>query len=361
MVPPLLIERTFHENIVSNLESSKPIQANTLDQLRGNKPAGKMTKLNRRDALRLIGIGATSIVGAASCSLVATTSKMRGNQTDQATSGPIQTKKIPSTSEALPIIGLGTWQTFDVGPAPAERQPLQEVLAEFSATGGKLIDSSPMYGKSEEVAGELTAKLDLRPKLFIATKVWTQGKAEGVRQMEESMRKLKAAKIDLMQVHNLVDVDSHLQTLGEWKRMGRVRYVGVTHYTAGAYDAVEQVMTSRKIDFVQINYSVNERDAERRLLPLAADRGIAVIANRPFSGGDLFNRLRGKPLPSWASEIDCQSWAQILLKFVVSHPVITCAIPATSKVTHLKDNMKAGLGRMPDAGLRTRIATELGG
>jgi diketogulonate reductase-like aldo/keto reductase len=269
------------------------------------------------------------------------------------------TKNIPSTGEAVPAIGLGTWQTFDVGSTQAERQPLEDVLAEFSAAGGKLIDSSPMYGKSEEVVGDLSAKLQLRQKLFIATKVWTQGKAEGVRQMEESLRKLRADPIDLMQVHNLVDVDSHLETLSEWKRKGRVRYVGVTHYTPSALDAVQQIITSRTIDFVQINYSVSEREAEKRLLPSAADRGVAVIANKPFAGGDLFSRLRSKPLPSWAGEIDCESWAQILLKFVISHPAITCAIPATSNVVHLRDNMKAGLGRLPNQELRTRIANEL--
>jgi diketogulonate reductase-like aldo/keto reductase len=267
------------------------------------------------------------------------------------------TKKIPATGEAIPVIGMGTWQTFDVGAS--ERQPLEAVLAEFAAIGGKLIDSSPMYGKSEEVVGDLSTKLQLRPKLFVATKVWTQGKSEGVRQMEDSLSKLHADPIDLMQVHNLVDVDSHLETLSEWKRKGRVRYVGVTHYTVSAYDAVEKVISSRKLDFLQINYSVNERDAEQRLLPLAQDRGLAVIANRPFAGGNLFSRLRSKPLPSWASEIDCQSWAQILLKFVVSHPAITCAIPATSNIDHLKDNMRAGFGRMPGAELRKRIASEI--
>jgi diketogulonate reductase-like aldo/keto reductase len=217
-----------------------------------------------------------------------------------------------------------------------------------------------MYGKSEEVVGDINAKLGLRQKLFIATKVWTQGKAAGINQMEDSMRKLRAEPIDLMQVHNLVDVGTHLDTLTEWKRKGRVRYIGVTHYTASAHDAVAQVIASRAVDLIQINYSVGERDAERRLLPLAMERGVAVIANRPFAGGDMFSRLRSKALPAWAAEIDCESWAQVLLKFVISHPAITCAIPATSKVTHLRDNMKAGYGRLPDKELRTRIAGEVG-
>ena len=289
------------------------------------------------------------------------------------------TKPIPKTGEAIPVIGMGTWQTFDVGRSPEARRPLEEVLAEFSdseppavaggpkQTARKLIDSSPMYGNSEEVVGDLSAKLGLRQKLFMATKVWTQGKDAGIRQMEESMRKLlseppavagghSASPIDLMQVHNLVDVDTHLQTLADWQRRGRVRYLGVTHHTTSAYDAVARVIAAHKLDFLQINYSVSEREAERQLLPMAQERGLAVIANRPFAGGEVFSRLARKPLPSWASEIDCTSWAQLMLKFVISHPAITCAIPATSKVEHLRDNMQAGFGRMPDAKLRARIS-----
>lgn len=267
-------------------------------------------------------------------------------------------KPIPSTGETLPAIGLGTWQTFDVSSSAGERAPLEEVLHEFSALGGRLIDSSPMYGNSEEVAGDLAAKLGLRSKLFIATKVWTSGKSDGIAQMEDSMKKLRAKPIDLMQVHNLLDVENHLHTLKQWKQQGIVRYIGVTHYTAGAHEAVAKAIASHPIDFVQINYSIAERDAERRLLPLAQERGVAVIANRPFAGGDVFRRLRSKPLPSWAADIDCTSWAQLLLKFVVSHPAMTCAIPATAKVTHLRDNMQAGLGRMPDEKMRQRIAAE---
>jgi diketogulonate reductase-like aldo/keto reductase len=320
-----------------------------------------MTEINRRDALRLIGAGVVSLSAATSCSPRGTTSG-----TDKVTGPaaplpptPIITRRIPSSGEMVPVIGLGTWQTFDVGSAPAGRQPLEEVLGAFTEMGGKLIDSSPMYGNSEEVVGDISAKLGLRQKLFVATKVWTQGKVAGVTQMEDSMRKLRANPVDLMQVHNLVDVGTHLDTLTDWKRKGRVRYIGVTHYTAGGHDAVAQVISSRAVDFIQINYSVGEREAERRLLPLAMERGVAVIANRPFAGGDLFSRLRSKALPPWAAEIDCESWAQVLLKFVISHPAITCAIPATSKVTHLRDNMKAGYGRLPDEALRTRIAGEV--
>jgi len=268
----------------------------------------------------------------------------------------IITRPIPSSGEKLPVIGLGTWQTFDVDASASARAPLRDVLEAFAAVGGRVIDSSPMYGNSELVAGDLISALGLRSKLFIATKVWTRGKAAGVRQMEESMRLLRAHPIDLMQVHNLVDVETHLETLAEWKRAGRVRYVGITHYTASAHDALVRLIQSRKdIDFVQVNYSVGERDAERRVLPAARERGVAVIANRPFAAGDLFRRVRSRPLPSWASGIDCESWAQILLKWVVSHPAITCAIPATSRVDHLRDNMRAAFGRLPDEGLRGRI------
>ena len=276
---------------------------------------------------------------------------------------PMTTRKIPSSGELLPVIGMGTWQTFDVGADPAVRASLEGVLREFVALGGKLIDSSPMYGKSEEVAGELIAKTGLREKMFVATKVWTSGKAAGVTQMEDSLKKLKitAAKpIELMQVHNLLDVDTHLRTLADWKREGRVRYVGVTHYTTGGYDAVAKVIAANTVDFLQINYSIGEREAEQRLLPLARERGIAVIINRPFAGGELIRQLRATPLPSFAAEIDCTSWAQLMLKFVISHPSVTCAIPATSRFEHLRDNMAAGTGRMPDEKMRARIAASVG-
>ena len=269
-------------------------------------------------------------------------------------------RRIPSSGELLPVIGLGTWQSFDVGADPAARAPLEAVLREFVALGGKVIDSSPMYGRSETVAGDLIAKLAVREKLFIATKVWTSGKAAGIAQAEDSMRKLRAKPIELLQVHNLLDVETHLRTLREWKSEGRVRYIGVTHYTAGAYDAVAKVISTYPVDFLQINYSVGEREAERRLLPMARERGIAVLVNRPFAGGELFRRLRDTPLPGWAAEIDCASWGQSMLKFVISHPSVTCAIPATSKIEHLRDNMGAGLGLMPDEKMRARIAASVG-
>lgn len=307
-----------------------------------------MTDMSRRDALRLIGVGVAGLATAAS----------GAKATQQASAAPILTRRIPSSGETVAVIGLGTWQTFDVGPTPAERTPLQEVLGTFVALGGKVVDSSPMYGRSEEVVGDLAAKLGLRSKLFVATKVWTSGKTSGIEQMEASMRKLRTGVIDLMQVHNLVDACTHLDTLREWKHEGRVRYLGVTHYTAGSHDDVARVIADQPLDFVQINYSVGEREAARRLLPLALERGVAVIANRPFAGGELFRRLRSRAVPAWAAEIECDSWPQLLLKFVVSHPAITCAIPATSKVAHLRDNMKAGYGRLPDEELRARIAAE---
>ncbi|MEA2329216.1 MAG: hypothetical protein QOE68_4175 [Thermoanaerobaculia bacterium] len=270
------------------------------------------------------------------------------------------TRRIPSTNEELPVIGVGTWQTFDVGSSPAERAPLVEVVREFVALGGRVIDSSPMYGRSEEVAGEIAAGLRVRSKLFLATKVWTSGRSAGIAQMEESMRRLRSSTVDLMQVHNLVDVETHLATLRDWKRAGRIRYLGITHYTASAYAEVEKVLRRDAVDFLQINYSAAERDAERRILPLARERGVAVIANRPFAEGALLRRLGARPLPDWAGEVDCTSWAQLLLKFVISHPAITCAIPGTSKLKHLQDNVGAAYGRMPDEALRSRIAAAIG-
>lgn len=267
-------------------------------------------------------------------------------------------RAIPSSGETLPVIGMGTWQTFDVGNDRAARVPLRAVLDEFVVLGGAMVDSSPMYGSAEQVVGDLAAELYLRPKLFIATKVWTTGMREGISQMNDSMRKLRAAPIDLMQVHNLVDVDTHLDTLDEWKRQKRVRYTGVTHYTKSAHAAVARVLEARPVDFVQINYSVAEREAEKRVFPVARDRGVAVIVNRPFASGALLHRLASKPVPSWAAEIDCDSWAQLLLKFVVSHPDVTCVIPATSDLGHLRDNVRAGEWRIPDAELRERIARE---
>jgi diketogulonate reductase-like aldo/keto reductase len=245
------------------------------------------------------------------------------------------------------VIGLGTWQTFDVGRSERDRAPLREVLAEFVRLGGRLVDSSPMYGRSEEVIGDLATELGIREQLFIATKVWTNGREAGIRQMEESERKLRG-RIDLMQVHNLVDVDTHLATLREWKAAGRIGAIGITHYHAGAHLDLARVLARGGIDFVQLNYSVAEREAERRILPYAAERGVKVIVNRPFGEGSVLRRVKNRPVPDGFA-----SWAEALLSFVISHPAVTYAIPATSSVEHLRQNMRA---RVVDEETRKRIA-----
>jgi aryl-alcohol dehydrogenase-like predicted oxidoreductase len=271
----------------------------------------------------------------------------------------MQTRPIPSTGVRLPVVGCGTWRTFDVGSGATERAPLAEVLRVLFEAGGSVIDSSPMYGAAEGVVGDLLNAAQTRDKAFIATKVWTRGRAQGVAQMQESMKRLRADRIELMQVHNLLDWRTHLATLRAWKREGRITYLGVTHYTSTAYAELEAVLRAEKLDFVQLNYAINDRAAEQRLLPLAADRGIAVLVNQPFGGGDLIRSLRTRPLPDWAGEIGCESWAQILLKFVLGHPAVTCVIPGTSRPQHMRDNARAGSGRMPDEALRKRMAAAL--
>jgi len=262
------------------------------------------------------------------------------------------TRAIPASGERLPVIGLGTWQTFDVGGDAGARAPLREVLKLF-AKG--VVDSSPMYGSSESVAGDLIAELKLREQLFVATKVWTQGRDDGIRQMETSFRRLRVKQMDLMQVHNLVDVSTHAITLRKWKEEKRVRYVGITHYTSSAYGAVERELKANPGDFLQINYSLGEREAEKRILPLAHEKQVAVIVNRPFQEGTLFQRTKSRPLPPWAKEYDINSWAQYFLKWIVSHPAVTCAIPGTGRPDHMRDNLVAGHGRVPDAKGRRRL------
>jgi diketogulonate reductase-like aldo/keto reductase len=264
-------------------------------------------------------------------------------------------RAIPSSGEQVPVIGLGTWQTFDVGPEPSRRAELGRVLAAFVEGGGRVVDTSPMYGQAETVLGDLIEAAGLRDRLFVATKVWTSGRNEGVRQMESSLRKLRTASVDLMQVHNLVDVEAHLATLEGRKRDGRVRYVGITHYTAGGHEPLARLVESRSLDFIQVNYSVGEPEAERRLLPLARERGVAVLVNRPFGGGGLLRRLHGRPVPGWAAELGCRTWSQLLLKWVIAHSAVTCAIPATSQAAHLLDNLEAGDGPLPDERQRAMI------
>lgn len=267
-------------------------------------------------------------------------------------------RAIPSSGEQLGIIGCGTWQTFDVGAAAEDRKRLADVLQIMFDAGGSVVDSSPMYGRSEAVTGDLLTQMGKHDRAFVATKVWTRGAAEGVRQMEESMRLLQHKRIELMQIHNLVDWRTHLKTLRAWKAEGRIKYLGITHYTESAFGELEAIMKAEKLDFVQLNYSLGDRAAEARLLPLAAERGIAVLVNQPFGGGGLLRSLADKPLPAWANDIGCASWAQVLLKYVVSHPAVTCAIPGTSRPEHMRDNVAAGMGIVPDAAMRRRMADE---
>ena len=266
------------------------------------------------------------------------------------------TRKIPSTGEDIPAVGLGTWQVFDAGNDQTARAPLRTVISEFSRAGGKMIDSSPMYGSAESVAGDLVAELGLREKLFIATKVWTSGREEGIKQMETSFRRLKVKQMDLMQIHNLLDVSVHTKTINDMKAKGRIRYTGITHYTSSAYAEVEKWLNQEKYDFLQINYSLAERESEKRILEICKNRNIAVIANRPFAEGAMFRRVRGKPLPPWVAEIGVSSWAQYFLKWIVGHPAVTCVIPGTGKPEHVADNVAAGFGALPDEGMRRKMA-----
>ena len=277
-------------------------------------------------------------------------------QMSQSTEPASITRPIPSSGEHLPVIGLGTWQTFDVGEDARARAPLREVLTAFAAGGAKLIDSSPMYGSSESVVGDLVSELALRAQLFLATKVWTSGREEGIRQMEQSFRRLRVERLDLMQIHNLLDAATHTRTLEGWKQAGRVRYVGITHYTSSAYREVERWLKGGNYDFLQINYSLDEPEAAERLLPLAREKGVAVIVNRPFGKGSMFRRTRGKPLPGWARELGIASWAQYFLKWIIAHPAVTCAIPGTGKPEHVKDNLGAAHGALPDSATRDRMA-----
>ncbi len=270
----------------------------------------------------------------------------------------MQRRSIPSSGEQLGIIGCGTWQTFDVGAAAEDRKRLADVLQVLFDAGGSVVDSSPMYGRSEAVTGDLLTQLGMHERAFVATKVWTRGATEGVRQMEDSMRLLQHKRIELMQIHNLVDWRTHLKTLRGWKESGRIKYLGITHYTESAFGELEAIMRAEKLDFVQLNYSLDDRAAEARLLPLAAERGIAILVNQPFGGGGLLRGLADRPLPAWAGEIGCASWAQVLLKYVISHPAVTCAIPGTSKPQHMRDNAAAGMGVMPDVAMRRRMADE---
>jgi aryl-alcohol dehydrogenase-like predicted oxidoreductase len=308
--------------------------------------------LTRRQFLALSGSAGACAALSAALGPAAGQDRVRG-------SDRMLTRKIPRTGEALPVIGLGTWQTFDVGTSAEERRPLAEVLRAFLEAGGRAIDSSPMYGRAEQVTGDLVAGLAGAPRPFVATKVWTRGKRAGEAQIRESMRRLRAEPLDLLQIHNLLDWEAHLPTLRDLKAEGRIRYVGVTHYARSAFGELERLLRSENLDFVQLPYSAMTREAERRLLPAAAETGTAVLVMRPFEEGALFRAARGKPLPDFAAELGATSWSELFLKFILAHPAVTAVLPATSKPAHLAENVRAGFGPLPDERLRARIVDAL--
>lgn len=271
---------------------------------------------------------------------------------------PLITRALPASGERLPVVGLGTWQVFDVAAGSAQFAEAHATLNAFVAGGGRVVDSSPMYGRSENVLGDLLHSETLRDKLFVATKVWTHGQREGVAQMRDSMAKLKLDQLDLMQVHNLTDTDAHLDTLAAWKKEGRVRLTGITHYHAGAHRALEAALRKHRVDVVQVNYSLAEPEAERALLDVCAERNTAVIINRPFAEGALFRQVRGKAVPGWArDELGVHSWAQFFLKWILGHPAVTVVIPGTRNPQHVMDNLAAARGTLPDVAQRERMRT----
>ncbi len=281
------------------------------------------------------------VVALAGCSLPI-------NLTAMSLADEIMKRKIPSSGELLPSVGLGTWQSFDVGDNQAAREPLKEVLQALISNGGTVIDSSPMYGSSERVIGELSEDMGITSQLFCATKVWTSGQKSGMRKMDRSIDLMRKQPLDLMQVHNLQDWQTHLKTLVDWKEQGKIRYTGITHYVESAYSKMENIMKNYPIDFIQLNYSLATRTAEKSILPLALEKGIAVLVNRPYEGGSLFRSVKTKKIPDWAKELDINSWGQFFLKYILSNPAVTCVIPGTSKPHHMLDNMGAGFGPLPD-------------
>lgn len=292
-------------------------------------------QVNRRKALKLVG----ALTGAAFVmpSLLAFDTNA------------LMKRKIPSSGENLPVVGLGTWQTFDVDTDKQQRIELANVLQEMRALGGAMIDSSPMYGTSERVVGDLAKQLGISDDFFYATKVWTSGQNAGIEQMKTSMRKMQRKQMDLMQIHNLVDWGTHIKTLRDWKAEGRIRYWGLTHYTNDSHAKLINLINQKQPDFVQFNYSINERHAEQKLLDVAKEKGVAVIINRPYDGGNLFRMVKGKTLPVWCADLDITSWGQYFLKYIIAHDAVNCVIPGTSTVKHVIDNMHAGYGRMPTA------------
>jgi aryl-alcohol dehydrogenase-like predicted oxidoreductase len=301
--------------------------------------------ITRRRAVKLIGATTASV-----CLPIGSSSRLF------AAEGSPLMRAIPSTGEKLPVIGLGSAVTFDVPSNSPKTNDITEVITRFVKRGGKVIDSSPMYGNAESLIGQIAAKSGVSKSLFIATKVWTLGKEAGIQQMERSLDRFQTRTIDLMQVHNLVDVGIQMSTLRDWKSKGRIRYTGITYSEPKGFAEIERNMKSQRPDFVQINYSIADRGAAQRILPLAQELRMGVLINRPFGSGGVIKAVSGRPLPPWAVEFDCHSWAQFLLKWVVSHPAVTCVIPATNNPQHLEDNMGAGFGRLPDAKTRLRMA-----
>jgi aryl-alcohol dehydrogenase-like predicted oxidoreductase len=340
-----------------------------------------MVTLSRRDVLRLAttsgivvcapALAAPALARGAAPAPTAT-SRPTPMPTQQPPSGPqtpqgagnhpaMNTRLIPRTKQPLPTVGLGTWQAFDVDPSA--RAPLVEVMRQFLAAGGRVIDSSPMYGRAEGIVGDVLADLGAIGTPFLATKVWTRGKREGIAEMERSRQRMAGGQgsrgIDLMQIHNLLDWQTHLPVLREMKQAGKIRYLGVTHYSHGELPQIERMMRSEALDFIQVPYNLADRAVEARVLPAAADTGTAVLVMRPFEEGALFRQVKGKPLPGWAADLDCTSWAQIFLKFILGHPAVTCPIPATADPKHLADNIRAGFGRLPDAAQRRAMIAAL--
>ncbi|MBT8304413.1 MAG: aldo/keto reductase [Bacteroidia bacterium] len=306
-----------------------------------------MSAYTRREASKLLGAAALGTLIMPSLAFTNARSIMK--------------RKIPSSGEKLPVVGLGTWQTFDVGNNAEKRAQLSQVLLKMKELGGAMIDSSPMYGTSESVVGDLTKQQGIQDHFFYATKVWTSGKAAGISQMQDSFNKMKRTQMDLMQIHNLVDWQTHVKTLREWKESGKIRYWGFTHYTNSSHETLAKLIKSEQPDFVQFNYSINERHAEISLLNVAKDQGTAVIINRPYDGGSLFRKTKNKALPEWCKDIDINSWGQFFLKYILSHEAVNCVIPGTSKVKHVVDNMNAGYGRLPDSSERKKMINYLTG
>jgi len=304
------------------------------------------TNIDRRSLVKLMAAG--TIAAAAPAGLRAA---------DVSAAVPrMATRKVPRSGEALPVIGMGSSNTFDVGDDAASRAPLGEVMRGFVAGGGTVIDTSPMYGRAETVLGDLIHELGLRPRLWLATKVWTRGRAAGAAQIEQSYTRLRTERLELLQIHNLLDWREHVPTIRALQESGKLRYSGITHYRADAHAELESVLGAERFDWLQVNYSLAEPEAGTRLLPFCRDKGIAVMVNRPFADGALFARVRGKPLPAWAAEIGCASWGQFFLRWAASHPAVTCVIPATSKPQHMADNVAAGHAPLPDEAQRKRMS-----